>query len=141
MILFQYIDSFISFIKAKSKYKKRNSINFIPIQFTSFQTLKINIPNNNNDISDSRRDIPTKKQLKKRGSEIAIKPKFQNNITYNKIVKSIFRYGKYKPKKIEEDQTEKKAFISAANEENDSENSDDEKNADFFDNGLLIRKK
>ena len=96
-------DSFISFVKAKSKYKKRNSINFIPIQFTSFQALKINIPNNNNDISDSRRDIPTKKQLKKRGSEIAIKPKFQNNITYNKIVKSIFRYGKYKPKKIEED--------------------------------------
>ena len=96
-------DSFISFVKAKSKYKKRNSINFIPIQFTSFQALKINIPNNNNDISDSRREIPTKKQLKKRGSEIAIKPKFQNNITYNKIVKSIFRYGKYKPKKIEED--------------------------------------
>ena len=60
-------DSFISFVKAKSKYKKRNSINFIPIQFTSFQALKINIPNNNNDISDSRRDIPTKKQLKKRG--------------------------------------------------------------------------
>ena len=96
-------DSFISFVKAKSKYKKRNSINFIPIQFTPFQALKINIPNNNNDISDSRRDIPTKKQLKKRGSEIARKPKFQNNIIYNKIVKSIFRYGKYKPKKIEED--------------------------------------
>ena len=47
----------------------------------------------------------------------------------------------YKPKKIEEDQTEKKAFISAANkEENDSENSD-YNNDDFFDNGLLVKKK
>ena len=46
----------------------------------------------------------------------------------------------YKPKKIEEDQTEKKAFISAVNEElqDNSENSD---NNDFFDNGLLIKKK
>ena len=42
----------------------------------------------------------------------------------------------YKPKKIEEDQTEKNAFISAANkEDNDSENSD-ENGDDFFDNGL-----
>ena len=47
----------------------------------------------------------------------------------------------YKPKKIEEDQTEKNEFISAANkEDNDSENSD-ENGDDFFDNGLLIKKK
>ena len=46
----------------------------------------------------------------------------------------------YKPKKIEEDQTEKNEFINAANkEENDSENSDN--NEDFFDNGLLLKKK
>ena len=44
----------------------------------------------------------------------------------------------YKPKKIEEDQTEKNEFISAANKEED--NSDDN-NDDFFDNGLLIKKK
>ena len=48
----------------------------------------------------------------------------------------------YKPKKIEEDQTEKNEFISAANKElNDSENSDNENNEHFFDNGLLIKKK
>ena len=48
----------------------------------------------------------------------------------------------YKPKKIEEDHTEKNEFISAANKElNDSENSDNENNEDFFDNGLLIKKK
>ena len=48
----------------------------------------------------------------------------------------------YKPKKIEEDETEKNEFISAANKElNDSENSDNENNEDFFDNGLLIKKK
>ena len=46
----------------------------------------------------------------------------------------------YKPKKIEEDQTEKKAFISAANEDLE-ENSENSENNDFFDNGLLIRKK
>ena len=46
----------------------------------------------------------------------------------------------YKPKKIEEDQTEKKAFISAANQE-DQENSDNSDNNDFFDNGLLLKKK
>ena len=47
----------------------------------------------------------------------------------------------YKPKKIEKDQTEKNEFINAANkEENDSDNSDDNNN-DFFDNGLLIKKK
>ena len=46
----------------------------------------------------------------------------------------------YKPKKIEEDQTEKKAFISAANEDLE-ENSENSENNDFFDNGLLIKKK
>ena len=46
----------------------------------------------------------------------------------------------YKPKKIEEDQTEKKAFISAANEEL-KDNSENSENNDFFDNGLLIKKK
>ena len=46
----------------------------------------------------------------------------------------------YKPKKIEEDQTEKNAFISAANQE-DVENSENSDNEDFFDNGLLIKKK
>ena len=46
----------------------------------------------------------------------------------------------YKPKKIEEDQTEKKAFISAANEEL-QDNSENSENNDFFDNGLLIKKK
>ena len=46
----------------------------------------------------------------------------------------------YKPKKIEEDQTEKKAFISAANEEL-QDNSENSENKDFFDNGLLIKKK
>ena len=48
----------------------------------------------------------------------------------------------YKPKKIEEDQTEKNEFIKAANkEENDSENSDEKNDEDFFDNGLLLKKK
>ena len=51
----------------------------------------------------------------------------------------------YKPKKIEEDQTEKKAFISAANQDledqDNSENSDNDNNNDFFDNGLLTKKK
>ncbi len=48
----------------------------------------------------------------------------------------------YKPKKIEEDQTEKNEFIKAANkEDNDSENSDDNNEEDFFDSGLLIKKK
>ena len=46
----------------------------------------------------------------------------------------------YKPKKIEEDQTEKKAFISAVNEEL-QDNSENSENNDFFDNGLLIKKK
>jgi len=46
----------------------------------------------------------------------------------------------YKPKKIEEDQTEKKAFISAANEDL-QENSENSEDNDFFDNGLLIKKK
>ena len=47
----------------------------------------------------------------------------------------------YKPKKIEKDQTEKNEFINEDNkEENDSDNSDDNNN-DFFDNGLLIKKK
>ena len=46
----------------------------------------------------------------------------------------------YKPKKIEEDQTEKKAFISAANEDLE-ENSENSENNNFFDNGLLIKKK
>ena len=47
----------------------------------------------------------------------------------------------YKPKKIEEDQTEKNDFLKAANkEENDSENSDDNNDV-FFDNGLLLKKK
>ena len=45
----------------------------------------------------------------------------------------------YKPKKIEEDQTEKKAFISAANEEL-QDNSENSENNDFFDNGLLLKK-
>ena len=47
----------------------------------------------------------------------------------------------YKPKKIVEDQTEKNAFISAANEEisENSEHSDNDN--DFFDNGLLVKKK
>ena len=48
----------------------------------------------------------------------------------------------YKPKKIEEDQTEKNAFISAANkDENESDNSDENDDKDFFDNGLLLKKK
>ena len=48
----------------------------------------------------------------------------------------------YKPKKIEEDQTEKNEFINAANkEDNDSENSDNNNEEDFFDSGLLIKKK
>ena len=48
----------------------------------------------------------------------------------------------YKPKKIEEDQTEKNDFIKAANkDENDSENSEDNNANDFFDNGLLLKKK
>ena len=47
----------------------------------------------------------------------------------------------YKPKKIVEDQAEKNAFISAANEEisENSEHSDNDN--DFFDNGLLLKKK
>ena len=45
---------------------------------------------------------------------------------------------KYKPKKIEKDETEKNAFIDAA--EKDSENSEKEDD-NYFDNGLLIKKK
>ena len=44
----------------------------------------------------------------------------------------------YKPKKIEEDKTEKNAFIKKVNEEFKDEKSIEEK--DFFDNGLLTKK-
>ena len=44
----------------------------------------------------------------------------------------------YKPKKIEEDKTEKNAFINKVNEEFKDEKSIEEK--DFFDNGLLTKK-
>jgi len=47
----------------------------------------------------------------------------------------------YKPKKIEEDQTEKNAFISAANQSNDENSDSNSDNKDFFDNGLLLKKK
>ena len=39
-------NSFISIEKAKSKFRKRNSVNFIPLQFTTFESLKIKIPIN-----------------------------------------------------------------------------------------------
>ena len=44
----------------------------------------------------------------------------------------------YKPKKIEEDKTEKNAFLKKVNEQFKEENSSNEK--DFFDNGLLKKK-
>ena len=47
----------------------------------------------------------------------------------------------YKPKKIVEDQTEKNAFISAANQDNSENSEDNSANNDFFDNGLLAKKK
>ena len=47
----------------------------------------------------------------------------------------------YKPKKIVEDQTEKNAFISAANQDNSENSEDNSENNDFFDNGLLVKKK
>jgi len=47
----------------------------------------------------------------------------------------------YKPKKIIEDQTEKNAFISAVNQQISENSEDNSENNDFFDNGLLIKKK
>ena len=47
----------------------------------------------------------------------------------------------YKPKKIVEDQTEKNAFIFAANQDNSENSEDNSENNDFFDNGLLVKKK
>ena len=76
-------NSFTSIEKTRSRFRKRNSINFIPIQFTPFQSLKIKIPNNNK-IKTSRTNSSLKKKLKKRGSEISRKPKFINNIAYKK---------------------------------------------------------
>jgi lipopolysaccharide export LptBFGC system permease protein LptF len=58
-------------------------------------------------------------------------------MNYQKIIYIQFIINQ---KKIEEDQTEKNAFISAANQE-DVENSENSDNEDFFDNGLLIKKK
>ena len=127
-------NSFITIEKAKSQYNKRNSINFIPIEFTPFQTMKIDLPNNNNDFSDSKkeskRDIASKMKLKRRGSETSRKPKFKNNIIYNKIVKSIFKHGKYKPKKVEKDEDSEDS--SSDNEDSDysDESSEIEENED-----------
>jgi hypothetical protein len=81
-------NSFASIEKARSRFKKRNSINFIPIQFTPFQSLKIKLPNNNKN-KTSRTNSSLKKKLKKRGSEISRKQKFINNIAYKNIVKSL----------------------------------------------------
>ena len=96
--------------------------------------MKINLPNNNNNFSDSKRDsnrdIPSKKKLKRRGSETSRKPKFKNNIIYNKIVKSIFKHGKYKPKKVEKDEDSEDS--SSDNEDSDysDESSEIEENED-----------
>ena len=91
--------SFASIEKARKRYKKRNSINFIPIQFTALKSLQIKIPNNNNKNITSRTNSFIKYKLKKRGSEISRKPKFINNLAYKNIVKSLYKHGKYKQKK------------------------------------------
>ena len=117
-------NSFASIEKARSRFKKRNSINFIPIQFTPFQSLKIKIPNNNKN-KTSRTNSSLKKILKKRGSEISRKPKFINNIAYKNIVKSLYKHGKYKPKKRKDSSSNSSSNSSSSDSSSDSEDSDD----------------
>ena len=116
-------NSFILIEKAKSRFKKRNSVNFTPIQFTSFQALKIQIPNNTNESRDSKENTKRKnKKLKKRGSEISKLPRFKNNIVYKNIVKSIYQDGKYKPK-----------YEEGSDSSNSSDDSDDSFENDYSD--------
>ena len=97
------------------------------------------------DFKQKREKIHTKEEKEK--IEYGIKDAFllDNNNSENEnnsdSENNIYSVN-YKPKKIVEDQTEKNEFISAANkdEENDSDNSDENKD-DFFDNGLLLKKK
>ena len=120
-------NSFVSIEKAKSKIKKRNSINFTPIQFTSFNNFKIKTQININEISYSKPNTPKKYILhKKRGSEISNIPKFKNNLAVKKIVSSLFKEGKYKPKFKEASESSNSSYYSGSSDDSSSDDSSDE---------------
>ena len=83
-------------------------------------------------------DFKEKREKEKKNDEkiYTIKDNLLNN-EENDDENNIYSIN-YKPKKIEEDKTEKNAFLKKVNEQFKEENSSNEK--DFFDNGLLKKK-
>ena len=134
--------SFASFEKARKRYKKRNSINFIPIQFTALKSLQIKIPNNNNKNITSRTNSFIKYKLKKRGSEISRKPKFINNLAYKNIVKSLYKHGKYKQKKRKDSSSDSNSSSdissSGSSSSDNSYDSDENVESDENEDGYQI---
>ena len=128
-------NSFSSIKKAKSKYKERHSINYLPDHFSSFKELNVKLSINK---INSRRILTPKKQYyAKRGSDTGKIPKF-NEIIYKNIVKSLFKDGIYKSKNEESSDDSSNSEEDRYSSSETYESEDDDYNKD---NNLNINEK
>ena len=134
-------NSFKSIEKVLKKNKRRYSAHFLPPYFTPVGISKINMSFNNiSFLKNNKNDIgtitPQKELNKKRGSDFVINPKFNDNIAYKSIVKSIYKKGKYKPKLQKNNVSSSDSDYSSSFSDDDIDSSEIEENDEDVQNNI-----